>query len=165
MRLGDPDKWDLENLQDFLGTARMDGNGSFPFLGEDAQTWGSTLDRKSHSLDLVGLCPRSKDDPFSEWVAKNAIRWLFGCYGDRLKKPSRIHGVVVCNDLTVFRITYWITSILASLVPITSIVALYNIGSMPRRLLVIGVFNVVLSVCLIAFTSAKRVEIFAVTAA
>jgi hypothetical protein len=57
------------------------------------------------------------------------------------------------------------TIILASSLPILSIVLLYYVHSMTTRLGLIGVCNLLVSVCLGAFTKANRAEIFAVTAA
>lgn len=136
-----------------------------PFSGPDSYTWGSCADRESHSADLITLCPRPKEDPFSNFAAEKTIGILFKCGLDRFMKPSAIHGVVGYEDTTVFKITYWITGIVASLIPISSILVLYAVHSIKARLGVIAAFNVLLSVCLIGFTNAKRAEIFAVTAA
>lgn len=80
-------------------------------------------------------------------------------------KPSPIHGVIGYEDSTIYYITYWITSILASLIPIASIVLLYCVNSMRARLGIIAAFNVLVSICLMGLTNAKRVEVFAITAA
>jgi hypothetical protein len=80
-------------------------------------------------------------------------------------KPSRIHGVVAYKDNTIYKITYWITNIVASLIPIASIAVLYRVQAMSARLAIIAAFNVLVSVCLMGFANAKRAEVFAVTAA
>ena len=80
-------------------------------------------------------------------------------------KPNHTHGVIGYEDTTVFKITYWITSIVASLIPILSIVILYKVKSMKARLGIIAGFNVLISMCLSGLTNAKRSEIFAITAA
>ncbi|KAI0617669.1 hypothetical protein TUN199_10331 [Pyrenophora tritici-repentis] len=56
-------------------------------------------------------------------------------------------------------------SILASLIPIASIVVLCFVSSMPARLGTIAGFNVLVSICLMAFAGAKRAEVFAISAA
>jgi hypothetical protein len=80
-------------------------------------------------------------------------------------KPSPVHGVVGYEETIIYRITYWITSILASLILILSIVVLYLVHSTPARLGTIAAFNILVSVCLMALTNAKRTEVFAITAA
>jgi hypothetical protein len=139
--------------------------GPLALEGPDANIWGAVTDREAHAPDLVSLCPRTKEDPFSMWAAENTIFNLVRCGCARFMKPSRTHGVVGYKDSTIYRITYWITSILASLIPIASIVVLYCVHSMTARLATIAAFNVLVAVCLIGLAGAKRTDVFAVTAA
>ncbi|KAH7371655.1 hypothetical protein BKA66DRAFT_590642 [Pyrenochaeta sp. MPI-SDFR-AT-0127] len=157
-----PGKWDLHHLQNYLQTPEM---GPLALTGDDATVWGSMADRKSHAPDVVALCPRAKKDAFSVWAAESTILNLLRCGCARFMKPSRVHGVVGYEDNTIYRITYWITSVLASLIPIASIVVLYRVQSMPAKLGIIAAFNVLVSICLMGFANAKRAEVFAVTAA
>jgi len=140
-------------------------DGALALIEKDAHTWGSVLDRTSHSVDLVALRPRQQEDPFSGWISKNALVLLLRCGLARIKAPSRIHGVVGYNDGTIFKITYWISSILASLIPVLSIVVLYRVHSITNRLGIIAIFNILMSVCLSGFTNAKRSEVFTITTA
>jgi hypothetical protein len=78
---------------------------------------------------------------------------------------SPIHGVIGYEATTIFKVTYWMTSIIASLIPILSIAVLYRVHSMPARLAIIAGFNILISVCLCGLTSAKRSEVFAVASA
>ncbi|KAJ4377234.1 hypothetical protein N0V83_000057 [Neocucurbitaria cava] len=159
----EPGKWDLHHLQEYLQTPEM---GSLLALtGADARVWGSMAKPKSHAPDLITLRPRAKKDPFSVWAAENTIFNLLKCGCARFMKPSRVHGVVGYEDGTIYRITYGITNVLASLIPIVSIVVLYRVHSMPAKLGIIAAFNVLVSICLMAFANAKRAEVFAVTAA
>ena len=155
----EPDKWDLDDIQKLLYDTGL------PLKGPDATIWGTVIAPKSYSPDLVTLCPRKKEDPFSDWMAEKAVANLLRCCCLRFMKPNRIHGVIGYEDTKVMKVTYWITSILASLIPIASIIVLYFVHSMPARLGVIGAFNLLISVCLSAFTNAKRSEVFAITAA
>lgn len=139
--------------------------GTLALRGLDATIWGSKLDRDSHKQDLIALKPRAKKDTFSVWIAESAIFHLIRCGCSRFMKRSRIHGSVGYEDSTVYRMTYWLTGILASLIPITSIAILYQVQSMPARLGIIAVFNVLLSVCLMGLANAKRSEVFAISAA
>jgi hypothetical protein len=139
--------------------------GPLALLGEDAVVWGSMAEQKSHKPDLVTLKPRVKKDAFSAWAAESTIVNLFRCGCGHFLKPSPVHGVVGYEDSTIYRITYWITSILASLIPIASIVVLYFVHSMPARLATIAAFNVLVSICLMGLANAKRAEVFAITAA
>ena len=149
-------------MQDWLN-ARDLGNNEL--AGADATIWGTVFDRKCQKPDLVALCPRAKKDAFSAWAADSAILNLSRCGCARFMKPSQVHGVVGYQDSTIYRVTYWITSIVASLIPIASILVLYCVQSMSARLGIIASFNVLVSVCLMALTNAKRAEVFAITAA
>jgi hypothetical protein len=149
-------------MQNYLSSGVM---GPLVLTGDDAQVWGSVERRKTYKPDLVALCPRATKDPFSRWAAESAIVNLFRCSCARFMKPSRIHGVVGYEDSTIYRITYWITNIIASLIPMVSIAILYCVHSMAARLAIIALFNILVSVCLMGFTDAKRSETFAITAA
>ncbi|KAI4950702.1 hypothetical protein J4E91_004587 [Alternaria rosae] len=157
-----PSTWDLHHIQNYLQSAEMGENA---LNGADAEIWGSAYNRKSYKPDLVTLCPRAKKDAFSAWAAESTITNLFRCGCARIMKPSRVHGVVGYEDSTIYRITYWITSILASLIPIASIAVLYRVQSMTARLGIIAGFNVLVSICLMGLANAKRAEMFAITAA
>lgn len=76
-----------------------------------------------------------------------------------------MHGIIGYQDAKVLQITYWMTSVIASLIPIGSIIVLYKVHSMAARLGIIAGFNVLVSLCLSIFTDAKRAEVFAITAA
>jgi drug/metabolite transporter (DMT)-like permease len=65
----------------------------------------------------------------------------------------------------VFKLTMWITSLIASMMPVISIAILIKMKELNSRLGVIAAFNALLSVCLIMFTDAKRTDVFSVTAA
>jgi hypothetical protein len=139
--------------------------GRLPFVGDDATTWGTKLYRTSHKPDLITLKPRAKEDAFSVWAAESTIFNLARCGCFKFMKPSAVHGSIGYEDSTIYRITYWFTSILASTIPIASIVVLYQVRSMSARLGIIAAFNVLLAVCLMGFADAKRAEVFAISAA
>lgn len=158
----EPGKWDLHHIQNFL---QLPENGELALEGLDATIWGSMADRKSHKPDLITLRPRAKEDPFSRWAAKNTIANIFKCGCARFMKPSRKHGAISYQDNTVYKITYWITVILAALIPIASIAVLNEVQTMSARLGIIAAFNVLISVCLIGFADTKRDQVFAINAA
>lgn len=162
LNLPGPQRYDLDEIQSFLDN--ISDEGALTLKGDDKDVWGSVAFPKEHSHDLVTLRPRAKEDAFSGWVAKNAMDILLRC-GARRKKPHRIHQVITLNDRSIFRFTYWVMTIVAPLIPITSIAVLYRVRSTSARLAIIGVFNIIMSVCLKTFTNAKRAEVFAITCA
>jgi hypothetical protein len=160
----DPDQYDLKYMQSFL---HSEEHMNLCLLGPDATIWGSLSEPNSHSPDLVSLCPRKKEDPFSNWVVDNAITALvrFGCSCFMRSSRANMRGIIGYEDAKVMRITYWMTSVIASLLPIGSIVILYEVHSTAAKLGIIAAFNVLVSLCLSAFTNAKRAEVFGITAA
>jgi hypothetical protein len=162
LKLDEPEQWDLHYLQDYLQTKEM---GPLALMGRDADVWGSVCDRDSYKPDLVALRPRTERDAFSMWATRKAVGSLFTYLFSRFVKPSPVNGLWGVEDTIVYRATYGITSILASMIPIVSIVVLYYVDSMPARLATIAAFNILVSLCLMLLAGAKRAEIFAVTAA
>jgi len=112
--------------------------------------------------DLITLKGRHYEDPFSKWVAEKLI---YALNLHIFKKPSRVHGLVAFTDSGVQKFTAWITTVMASMLCILSTIVLYNVPSMRIKLALIACFNVIGSVCLATFTSARRAEIFGILAA
>lgn len=158
----EPSKYDLEYIQRYIESRDM---GPLIMTGPDADIWGSVAESKPHVPDLVALQARHNEDPFSKWVTGTGMKIFFRCGGHRWRKPSPVDGRVVYSDSKLLRITYWVTSILASLLPVSSIIILYCARSILARLAIIAGFNIIVSLCLLGFTNAKRSEVFAITAA
>lgn len=134
-------------------------------IGEDGFIWGTIKNRKGYAPDLIALKARHNEDFFSTWVTEKLTAFLLQIGIDRLKKPSTVSGLRGFHDSSLLQLTFLITSLLASLLPIASISILYCVNSMSARLGIVAAFNIVLSLCLSAFTTANRSEAFAITAA
>jgi hypothetical protein len=155
-----PDRFDLDDVQALLYSKAM---GPGALKGEDATIWGHPKAPEIHAPDLIGVCPREHVDTFTRVVSRKAI-FLFK-YGLARIKKADLHLGNVYYDSTVLKVTKWITSILASLLPVASILVLSNLHSKKNKLCVLAAFNVVFTVCLTVCTNAKRAEVFAITAA
>ena len=138
--------------------------GPGDMVGTDSMFWGSPSDPDAHAPDLIGLCPRETSDAFSRLVAENAVH-LFKYGLGRITRKDRHLGNQVYYDTTVMQVTFWVTSFLASLLPIGSIIVLINLETLKEKLWAIAGFNVLISLCLTLFTDASRKDVFAVTAA
>jgi hypothetical protein len=159
--LEQPCKGDIADLQAYLETPEM---GPMALLGPDSTTWGTINTPHERASDLISLVPSQKQDSFSEWFVEKAMRFFFACNGHGRRRPDRVSGMVSYKGSKLLRITYYITSALASLLPVLSISILWLVQSMPARLGIIAGFNVLISLCLNALTTASRAEVFAVTA-
>jgi hypothetical protein len=158
--LPQPTQYDLRFLQDWLERPDM---GNFAMMGLDRNVWGFTDEPTKHAQDIIVLRPQPHDDYFSTWI-RNRLSWFHSSCLYRIKEVDLESGLAVYSNETVLRYTSALSTILASLLPIASIVFLYFIHSMAARLGVISGFTLVFCSCLTMFTSAKRGEVFAATA-
>lgn len=129
--------------------------------------WGSTTHLNvTGANDLIGLREHEEQDSVSKFVEHKVSQWFHRKIVYRFSKRCQQQNTLIkYNYRTLARSTALTTTMIACLLPILSISALYSIRSMKARLGAIAAFNVLLSVCLDVFTTAKRVEIFGVTAA
>ncbi|KAF4544454.1 uncharacterized protein LTHEOB_6024 [Lasiodiplodia theobromae] len=140
-----PGKYDMDYIRRYLASDEI--GEPYPLTGDDSDTWGTVQEPKTHVDDLIALKPRRNEDGFSNWITSKGIIKIFALGGARFGKPSAKHGGRVSfEDTALLRITYSITSILASLMPIASIAVLYVVQSMKTRLVLIAVFNVLVTV-------------------
>jgi hypothetical protein len=85
--------------------------------------------------------------------------------------PSRQESFDLESNIFLYRDSHFhhianiVGTLISSLIPIGSIVVLYFVTDMPIRLAIVSLFTAVFSIALSLVTSAKRVEIFAATAA
>jgi hypothetical protein len=130
---------------------------------DDASVWGLPRAPDIHAPDLIGVCPREDVDTFSRLICRQAVH-LFRFGLARIKKADHHLGNVY-YDSSVLKVTKWITSILASMLPVASILVLSKLQARNTKLGVLVAFNFVFTVCLTVCTKAKRAEVFAITAA
>ncbi|KAI4666410.1 uncharacterized protein J4E79_002448 [Alternaria viburni] len=156
----EPDAFDLDDIQRFLASDHMK-----VLAGLDGTIWGSFKRPKDYSRELVVLRGRKDMDTFSRKIGARAIDWITNLGGRRWKKVDVRFGTIAVHEATVFQFTFWVTSAIASILPVVSIIILVNTNSLNGRLAIIAAFNVLTSVCLTVFTDARRTDVFAVTAA
>lgn len=156
-----PDDYDLRNMQSFLGNKMM-GHGN-ALNGPDMDIWGSLLYPEKHSQELVVLKAREGSDPFSRKASSLAIPLFKMMAWARFQRPNPAYGVITVREDIVFGITLCLTSFLASIVPVVSIVSLINLTDLYAKISAIVAFDVLLSICLMVFTEARRADIFAIT--
>jgi hypothetical protein len=158
-----PRREDLASIQSWLERPTM---GNWSLLGQDSDTWGSISNPESHAPDLFTFRARHDADPFSEWVARRFIVWFHNWIGHRFHKicdPDT--GVIYYDDEKLLRLTYFVTTVSASLIPIISVIALYYVKTMSARLSLVTVFMFLFAANLTYFASAKRIDVFVATAA
>jgi hypothetical protein len=85
-----------------------------------------------------------------------------------VKKPGpeeHLSGTVIYSDAIILGLTRTITTILACMLPVASIIILYAVESVKKRLGILVAFTALFSLCLVLMTSAGMADIFAATAA
>jgi hypothetical protein len=160
-----PDPFDIKHIKRFIDTDQMQINGDDPLIGPDRKIWGSPEEPKSYSRELVVLRARKDMDTFSQKAGSRAMRWLMKLGAARWMKIDPRWGTVALHDDSIFKFTFWITSAIAPILPVVSIIILVNTHSLTGRLGTIAAFNVIISACLTFFTDARRTDVFAVNAA
>jgi hypothetical protein len=160
-RLNAPDRFDLSDIQLFLQSEDM---GPDAMDGGDSDTWGNPEDPNNHAPDLIGVHPRLKEDTFSRIISERAI-YLFKYGLGLFTRGHRDLGRKVYYDTTVLKITLWISSAVAAVLPIASMLVLITLKSLKAKLWTIAAFNVLMSFGLTFLANAKRAEVFAVTSA
>jgi hypothetical protein len=153
-----PREYDLKLIQNLWDAQ------AHPLRGSDQKIWGSVNDPHKHAPDLIALRSRKQDDAFSRWIAERGSKIILK-YFHRSIQQSQSTGLKGIKDDTLLRLATAITTVIASTMPSLTITVLYFIKSTPLRLGILAVFNVLIAVCLTAFTAAKRLDIFAVSAA
>ncbi|KAH9215913.1 hypothetical protein DL95DRAFT_499395 [Leptodontidium sp. 2 PMI_412] len=160
IRLGQPDRTRLKFLVNWMQDIRM---GYVHLLGSDSDIWS-----KGDVLDMIALQAPTADDLFTTWISESAIpafHRLLGKFCFQPESDEHLGNTVLYKDMSLVRITKLFTTVLACLLPIISIVILYVVDSMSKRLGIVGALTAAFSLCMGLVTSASMADIFAATAA
>ncbi|KAI4942679.1 hypothetical protein J4E91_009848 [Alternaria rosae] len=159
-KLEAPEMFDLKDLQNLMSSDVM----GLPLIGPDWHTWGVVSRPESYSDDgLVGLRPRQHTDAFTIKLSERLIDILH--FLKRLyREKERDNSMVGYRDTAISKIIFWLTSFIASILPMLSTIALVNIPSLLHRLAAIAGFKGLVSLCLECFMEARRTDVFAITA-
>ncbi|CZR67079.1 uncharacterized protein PAC_16978 [Phialocephala subalpina] len=155
-----PNSYDLAFFRDWLERPKM---GNFPLRGLDRNAWDT-----EYTDDLLAIKRREHADPVSRWFIDGFIPWFHNKFGSRFKKPipeSPLSEVSQYNETPLLRIVNILGTLVASLLPISSIVILYFVNNAVVRLGIVVAFTAVFSITLLLITQAKRAEVFAATSA
>ncbi|KAL9613238.1 MAG: hypothetical protein Q9167_002198 [Letrouitia subvulpina] len=157
-KLAKPMPRDIAFLREWLD--RPEG-GDFFLRGREADTWQA-------SSDFIKLCGQESDmDALTRVIHNKIIPWYHHVWGHRAK-PSKTRewdGVWVYDRAMLTAVANGISTMLASLLPAGSILILYLLSKPATRLAVSMLFIMLFSFILTAVSTARRVDIFAATAA
>jgi hypothetical protein len=157
-QLSQPYKHDLRMLQDWLDRPTM---GNLALIGADRDTWGGIDKPIDPNSDLLTPKLRQESDAFSRWLAEKFVTWVYHIFWYRVKKPQDLEaGITSYRDNITQRYASYITTTVASLLPILAIIILHCVDPMNTRLGLIALFTIAFTISLTIFTNAKRGEIF-----
>ncbi|KAF2115037.1 hypothetical protein BDV96DRAFT_493735 [Lophiotrema nucula] len=160
-RLNKPQKDELGFFQGWLATS-YEGK---PFLKRsEVRTWDD-----ENKLDFVTLLtPPVDDEPLIPWFSNvflNTYHALFARGSNKNKSYDEESGAVHYSDARLNRANKFLITILASILPIVAIIVLFAVRGTWRRIYVSIGFTTLFAISLATFSSARRLEIFASTAA
>jgi len=137
--------------------------GNFPIISTDRDAWN-----KETEYDLITVGETVYSDTFSRWVSESLIPTYHSVFGKHFKDPvswDQASGLSWYSDTRIKMAVDIFATVVSSLFPVVSIVALYCVHRMSVRLGIIAAFTAFFSLCLALMTRASRVEIFASTTA
>ncbi|TVY57299.1 hypothetical protein LSUE1_G009182 [Lachnellula suecica] len=160
---------DVSMLKEWI--SRPDLGGGLLFSGGDLNPPGRPVYQNEHSDDLMTLSRRAgENDPFTRLLSGPVFHGF-----DRLwrlfKSPTQsdpekgTSNLLHYADSHVLGVIDVLGTILASMTPLVSIIALYFVQSLGFRLAIVCSFTLLFSVSLALVTRARRIEVFACTAA
>ncbi|KAF4626805.1 hypothetical protein G7Y89_g11347 [Cudoniella acicularis] len=116
----EPNPYDLRFLRSWLERPKM---GNFPILGPDQHVWAEENER-----DLAAIRRRRGDDIFTRWFIDTVVPLFHKKIGQRFKKPLPEEPESEISQYSESHLTAFVHilgTVLASLLPITSIVILF----------------------------------------
>jgi len=154
-----PTAYDQAYLSEWLKRPKM---GDFPLRGLDRNIWSPD------STDLLAIRRRTSSSPFTRWLTNTIIPYLHHHLFYHFKTPvadDPESGICQYEEKKIERTVDILVTVLASLIPIASILILYFVANTLHRLAITVAFTGIFAFCLAVTTRARRVEVFAATSA
>lgn len=163
--LSDPKRIDLEYIQDRLWHSTRAGP-AIALKGWDSKVWGDPEHPEADVGDLMVIRSRAEEDPFTTWVAETLLSWVYREVWLRIVgRKVASEGMPLVDNAIILKATSIFTATVASLLPVASVVVLYCVQTMKIRLGLIATFTALFALSILLFTSAKKSDVFAATAA
>ncbi|KAI9880356.1 MAG: hypothetical protein M1830_003967 [Pleopsidium flavum] len=155
-----PSGCDMNFLRKWLTGSKMGGC----FLsGREQQVWD-----QAYEADLISLRKSHPEkDVLSRWLTGTFVGCFHRSLGHHFKRPipHDVESGIANYDNTLLAVADLVGTVISSLLPISSIMVLYFVKNMLMRLTVVAGFTALFSITLAIVTKARRIEVFAATAA
>lgn len=149
MKLSPPNRYNIAFLRTWLTDIAQ---GDFPLLGRDRYAW-------DNSTDLISLQPPRTHGPFSYALTYKVVPYIYSYLGSDHSGDRQIADSKLATAVEI------LGCVTASLLPLTSILALYLIHDELKRLFAIVGFTGLFCLAVLLLTHARLIEVFAATSA
>ncbi|KAK4664667.1 uncharacterized protein QC763_0073080 [Podospora pseudopauciseta] len=143
-------------LRDFRG-------GSSFLQSNEAFTWADP----NPSSYLCLSAPVKETDPFTAFITEKILKTYRHLLGRRINTGQAVDtdtGHTLYSPSRISKASSLITTVLASTLPVLTILVLNGLDSTDARIGVTAGFTVLLTLVIAVFNDAKRIEVFAATA-
>lgn len=158
-----PRHYDLDVLKSCLKDASMP---DWYLLGLDSAVY----EDETLAHDLVSLSPNDPDadDKLTQWISSYLVEPFHQLVGRHFKKTSPGLGsgsFLEYSDRAIFKFSSVAATVISSVFPVVGVIILFFVKNLLARIGIIAALTAVFSFCLAIVTKARKVEIFAATAA
>ncbi|ETN46597.1 uncharacterized protein HMPREF1541_00783 [Cyphellophora europaea CBS 101466] len=158
-----PRHYDLDVLRSCFKDAAMP---DWYLLGLDSTIW----DDPSLAHDLISLDPNDPDadDKLTQWISSHLVEPFHQLIGRHFKKAPPAFGneaFVEYSDKGIVKFSSLLATVISSVFPVLGVIILFFVHDLLARIGIIAGLTAVFSFCLAIVTKARKVEIFAATAA
>ncbi|KAF2807039.1 uncharacterized protein BDZ99DRAFT_538101 [Mytilinidion resinicola] len=162
-KLQTPSKSALRTVQDWLARPT---DGNYSLIGRDCRIWGYRFTTTDQARDLINPLA-NREDRFSAHLLSYLLPTSKTSTASQslpfLRESALEAQLQRCS--VICRITAIVTAVIASLLPVVSVVILYSLSSMKARLGVMAGFDTLFAFLLAGCATVRRGEVFAATAA
>ncbi|KAK3367584.1 hypothetical protein B0H63DRAFT_455673 [Podospora didyma] len=132
------------------------GMGNIPIIGADRKAWDPPTEE-----DLVAIKPRLTPDHISRWFSNT----VFPFYHRDPENADLGEGIYSYQEPRLVTLVDITVTVVAAVLPLLSTVVLYFLQTNPVKLGATVAFSSIFALALAIMTNARRVEVFAATAA
>ena len=157
-----PETRRIRKLEEWL---ERPGYGDGFLQGVEARAWTPDIDLQNY----VAIGDNYEADALTRWLGEFISGPFHDVLGHKFKKPvsndRRDQGVWDYQKANFVKTVDTLSAVMSSLIPTMSIFALFYARSTIVRLVLVLIFTGIFTFVLAVFTNAKRIDIFAATAA
>ena len=136
-------------------------------LGLDSTIWDDPL---ISATDLISLTPQDPDadDRLTTWISSYLLSPFHSLIGRHYKSPTPDFGaenLTDYSDKAIVKVSSILATVVSSVFPIVGVIILFFVEDLLARIGIVASLTAVFSAVLAVVTRARKVEIFAATAA